>query len=104
MVDRRYAIRGIPNDAKHKAALAAIVPDGYKIRRRGRGYRFGDRRYHHSLPLSLAATFTQYCEQPTEWGQRTGAWYAILQWEFRGFKGDKPIIRAYSDKLQELGL
>lgn len=90
----RFAIKRVWNDERHIKALAAVCPDGWKIRRRGRGYRFGERRYHQSLPLDMAAYFTMYCEPPTDWRERRTDWYHIHQAEFRGFRDDgKPVIR-----------
>ena len=93
-IGRRFAIKGIWYDQKHIDALRAIVPDGYTVRRRARGYRFGKRHYHQSFPLNMCAYFTMYCEPNVHWRDRGPDWYEILQVQFRGFTDDgKPILR-----------
>lgn len=90
----RFAISRIWNDQKHIDALRPVVPEGWHMRRRGRGYRFGRRAYHQSLPLDLSAYFTQYAEPPTPWRDRGPEWYRIEHAVFRGFTDTgKPIIR-----------
>ena len=56
----RYAIRKVWNTEQDTAAVDSLKPDGYTIRRRARGHRFGQRRYWQSFPLDKAAYYTAY--------------------------------------------
>jgi hypothetical protein len=92
----RYAIKSIPNDAKHRDLFTAIMPEGCEQRRRARGYRFGKRNYHQSFPLALAGRFTQYVDDGMRggFGRNPYSVGGIVQSKFVGIADNgKPRIR-----------
>lgn len=66
----RYTIENCPNTAAVIKAVQKMKVSGYEYRRRGRGCRFGVRKYRQSLPINLAARFTFY-------GQPKGMSYGL---------------------------
>ena len=89
----RYSIRKVWNSPKERAVMDAMLVNGATVRRRGRGFRFGRREYHQSLPQSKAAYLTYYID---DHGPNTGAWCYDHYYEFTGLdkRTGKPRIRA----------
>lgn len=56
----RITVTGVWNTPDEVAAMDAIVTPEYRVRRRGRGHRFGSVRLWQSLPKELATTLTYY--------------------------------------------
>lgn len=88
----RYSVAKIPNTSKYRSICDKLIPDGWRVRRRGRGHRYGVRYWHASLPLDMASRYTMYC-QSKEYDSRKDGW-EITYFDFVGLKEDgRPILR-----------
>jgi hypothetical protein len=95
---KQYVIKRIPNSENGERARAILKLYGeFTYKTHGRGHRFGKSYggyggWCQELPLEYAAWWTLYA-YPKGGYQQEGYWDKQY-FEFRGWKGGKPIIRS----------
>ena len=90
-----YIVKAIPNTERgQKAAklLRAVGEAHHKKRGRGARGRF-DQGWHQDLPMERATHFSLYAYPITRQYPVKPEYWNYQYFEFKGWKGDKPVIR-----------
>jgi len=101
---KQYVIKRIPNSENGERARKLLkLTDQFTYKTHGRGHRFGGGRHgnrwgachggwYQELPLPIAAWWTLYAYP--KGGYQQEGYFEKQYFEFRGWRGEKPVIRA----------
>ena len=73
-----HVITDIPNDFRNAEAIQRLRSPGTHVRLRGRGHRFGVRKYHQDLPRGLASHLTVYAAPAA----KVGDYWRKTRWQY----------------------